>query len=614
MTNAATLRAPSAGVLRRLMRNPLGASSVGVLLLIVGVAAFVPLLPLSDPNSGQLTSSLLPPSAEHLLGTDSTGRDILSRLLWGTRTNLLGAALTVSVAFLIGVPAGIVAGYYGGWLDSLGSWFSNLFMALPGVVVLLAVRAVFGPSLWLSMGVFGVMLAPSYFRLVRSAVQTVRGELFIDAAIVSGVSDLRILGRHVVAVIRGALIIQAARLSVIAITIQAGLEFIGINDPTVPSWGGMLNDAFRRMNEAGLLVVWPSIAIGLTSVALVILANAVRDALAERGPSARKVRPGGRATPAMPSAGPTEVDAEPLTSRPSQSGSTVVAPEATGVEPLLDVCGLRVSYPGEDGRTEVVRGTTFSIGEGEVLGLVGESGSGKSQTAFSILGLLPSAGTITSGSIRFDGRDITALGERRMRALRGREIAYVPQEPMSNLDPGFRIEQQLTVPMRKLLGLSKAAAKERALTLLDQVGIVDPAKVMGSYPFEISGGMAQRVLIAGAVSCHPRLLIADEPTTALDVTVQAEVLEVFRRLQRETGMAILMVTHNIGVVSDICDRVAVMHSGQIVEEGDVRSVLRTPTHSYTRELLDAMLSGDGYRHGGPSTKVTAHAATIGGGA
>ena len=250
MTNAVALRAPSAGMFRRLMRNPLGASSVGFLLLIVCVATLVPLFPLSDPNSGQLTSSLLPPSSEHLLGTDSTGRDILSRLLWGTRTNLLGAALTVSVAFLIGVPTGIVAGYYGGWLDSLGSWFSNLFMALPGVVVLLAVRAVFGPSLWLSMGVFGVMLAPAYFRLVRSAVQTVRGELFIDAAIVSGVSDLRILGRHVVAVIRGALIIQAARLSVIAITIQAGLEFIGINDPTVPVLGW---DAQRRIsaNERG---------------------------------------------------------------------------------------------------------------------------------------------------------------------------------------------------------------------------------------------------------------------------------------------------------------------------------------------------------------------------
>ena len=285
------------------------------------------------------------------------------------------------------------------------------------------------------------------------------------------------------------------------------------------------------------------------------------------------------------------------------------------MEPLLAVRGLRVSYPGEHGRTDVVRGTTFSIGEGEVLGLVGESGSGKSQTAFSILGLLPSAGTVTRGSIRFDGQDITALGERRMRALRGREIAYVPQEPMSNLDPGFRIEQQLTVPMRRLLGLSKAAAKERALTLLDQVGIVDPAKVMGSsYPFEISGGMAQRVLIAGAVSCHPRLLIADEPTTALDVTVQAEVLEVFRRLQRETGMAILMVTHNIGVVSDICDRVTVMSCrSRLSEKGDVRSMLRAPTRGYTRRAARRhVVSGDGYRHGGPSTKPAAHAVAMGG--
>ncbi len=572
-------------VLKRLMRNPLGAQSVGVLALLVLVAVFVPLLPLSDPNTGDLGSSMLPPGADHLLGTDSTGRDVLSRLLWGTRTNLLGAALTVSVAFLIGVPTGIMAAYYGRWFDSVGSWLSNLVMALPGVVVLLAVRAVFGPSLWLSMVVFGVMLAPAYFRLVRSTVQALRGELFIDAAVVSGVSDLRILSRHVVAVIRGALIIQAARLGVIAITIQAGLEFIGINDPTVPSWGGMLNEGFRRMNETGLLVIWPSIAVGATSVALVLLANAVRDALAERGAVAG-------ATPAAAGEGLEEV-------------GLVVQAGAADEDSLLEVRDLRVSYPGDAGRREVVRGASFSIRQGEVLGLVGESGSGKSQTAFSVLGLLPPTGTISSGSIHFDGQDITSLGERRIRALRGGQIGYVPQEPLSNLDPGCRIGHQLTVPMRKVLGLSKNEADERALALLEQVGIVDPPKVMRAYPFEISGGMAQRVLIAGAVSCRPRLLIADEPTTALDVTVQAEVLDVFRRLQEEIGMGILMVTHNIGVVSDICDRVAVMESGRVVEQGDVRTVLRTPSHPYTRDLLAAMLSEQAYRELGPTADIVA---------
>jgi len=237
-----------------------------------------------------------------------------------------------------------------------------------------------------------------------------------------------------------------------------------------------------------------------------------------------------------------------------------------------------------------VHGISLDIRAGEVMGLVGESGSGKSQTALATLGLLPEGGRVTAGSIRFDGIELTDAGEKAYERLRGSEIAYVPQEPITNLDPTFTIGSQLVVPMRKKLGLSRAEARERALDLLRQVGIVDPERVFSSYSFQLSGGMAQRVLIAGAVSCHPRLLIADEPTTALDVTVQAEVLDVLRGLQRETGMAVLMVTHNFGVVADICDRVAVMSQGEIVETGDVRSVLGDPRHEYTRSLLDAMLS------------------------
>jgi ABC-type dipeptide/oligopeptide/nickel transport system ATPase component len=250
---------------------------------------------------------------------------------------------------------------------------------------------------------------------------------------------------------------------------------------------------------------------------------------------------------------------------------------------------LHVGYGYRSGEVEVVHGISFDIRAGEVLGLVGESGSGKSQTALAILGLLPFGGEITSGSIRLDDRELTALGERRYTALRGTDIAYVPQEPMSNLDPTFTVGSQLTVPLRRKLGLSAREARTSALELLERVGISDPQKVFASYPFQLSGGMAQRVLIAGAVSCGPRLLIADEPTTALDVTVQAEVLEILRTLQRESGMAVLMVTHNFGVVADICDRVAVMSQGELVEEGDVRTVLRDPRHPYTISLLEAML-------------------------
>ena len=231
-----------------------------------------------------------------------------------------------------------------------------------------------------------------------------------------------------------------------------------------------------------------------------------------------------------------------------------------------------------------------------MVGIVGESGSGKSQTAFSVLGLLPDNAVITSGSIQFDGAYTVAPGDdhvsqSRLAPLRGKRIAYIPQEPMSNLDPAFTVGSQLARPMVRVLGISKAEANQRALDLLASVGIPDPKRTAAAYPHEISGGMAQRVLIAGAISCDPDLIIADEPTTALDVTVQAEVLDVLRGLQQRLGMGIILVTHNFGVVADMCDRVLVMQKGRLVEGGDVRDILRTPQHPYTQMLLSSMLEG-----------------------
>jgi len=302
-------------------------------------------------------------------------------------------------------------------------------------------------------------------------------------------------------------------------------------------------------------------AIGLTTVSLILLGNAMRDALEDRGSGG--VAKVGRTVPA-----------------------TSAAASSTA---LLSVRDLEVSYGVDTEQTRVVHDVSLEVAPGEVLGLVGESGSGKTQTAFSVLGLLPEGGWVSRGSIRFDGTELTSLSAAERRKLRGAGIAYVPQEPLSNLDPSFRIGRQLTQPLRTRLGMSRSDAKERALELLARVGIPDPEATYRAYPHEISGGMAQRVLIAGAVAGKPKLLIADEPTTALDVTVQAEVLDLLRDLQEETGMAVLLVTHNFGVVADICDRVAVMQHGRIVETGDVEDILERPQQEYTRVLLDSML-------------------------
>jgi ABC-type dipeptide/oligopeptide/nickel transport system ATPase component/ABC-type dipeptide/oligopeptide/nickel transport system permease subunit len=569
-----------ASAVRRVLKNPMGLFAVVVLGLLVVAAALAPVLAPHDPNFANLTSVLLPPGGEYPFGTDSAGRDILSRLLYGARVTLLSAALAAGVAIAIGLPSGLVAGYYGGSFDAVANWSTNILLALPSIIVLLAVRAAVGPSTWIAMIVFGVLLSPGYFRLTRTAVQSVRNELYVDAARVSGLSDGRIIARHIFTVVRAPVIIQTAMVCGIAIAIQSALEFLGLGDPTVPTWGVMVSDGFRNIFRAPLSLVWPSAAIALTIAAFVLLGNAVRDSLEDL----EKVKA-------------KRVKAAAGTSRHHLRERPEAPIPARGSHHLLEITDLGVGYPqADDSVKKVVDGVSFHVDRNEVLGIVGESGSGKSQTAFAVLGLLPDNAIITGGSIAFDGAYTVAPGDdhvrqSRMVDLRGKRISYIPQEPMSNLDPAFTIGSQLTRPMVRVLGISKAEARRRALDLLASVGIPDPKRTFAAYPHEVSGGMAQRVLIAGAFSCEPDLIIADEPTTALDVTVQAEVLDVLRDLQERTGLGVILVTHNFGVVADVCDRVAVMQNGRLVEEGPVRSILRTPQHPYTQMLLSSMLEG-----------------------
>jgi peptide/nickel transport system permease protein len=355
----------------------------------------------------------------------------------------------------------------------------------------------------------------------------------------------------------------------------------------------MLNDGFTNLYRDPQLVVWPGLAVVITGVALTLFANALRDELEQ------SARPRRRRAAAARAAAATATD--PV--RPESDTIVHEEPSSTPLAPLLlHIEGLAVGYPQPDGSvTRVVDNVSLDIRRGEVHGLIGESGSGKTQTAWSVLRLLPSGGEILEGSIRLDGEDLSRVPNAKMQDIRGGRIAYIPQEPMSNLDPSFTIGSQLTEPMRIKLGVSKTEAKARALKLLGQVGIPDPERTFASYPHELSGGMAQRVLIAGAVSCEPDLIIADEPTTALDVTIQAEILDLLRELQRELGVTILIVTHNFGVVADLCDQVSVMQQGRIVETGSARSLFANPQHPYTRSLFDAILDESPAR--GPYAEV-----------
>ncbi|EYR83774.1 dipeptide/oligopeptide/nickel ABC transporter permease/ATP-binding protein [Shinella sp. DD12] len=550
--------------LRAVLTNPMGLLAAIILTIVLLIALFAPLLAPHDPTYVAIFKVNAAPGDGYMLGGDGSGRDILSRLLHGARNTLIGVGISTSVALLIGVTMGLFAGYYGGALEQVSTWISDGLMSLPALIVLLALYKTLGSSIHYSMAIFGVLLSPGFYRLTRNLVHAVKNELYIDAARVSGLSDLRIIRRHILLAVRAPIIIQLSIVAGISIVMQAGLEFLGLGDSSLPTWGGMLQDAFANLYVSPRAVYWPGLSIAFTVAALVLLANVLRDRMQQGGVRRHRAA-------ALP------------TAAPSQSTTEI------GKEDLLVVDDLVVGYPGDESWKAVVKGVSLSLKRGEILGLVGESGSGKTQTAFSILRLLPKGGRILGGSIVFDGQDLANLNDQQMARLRGKGIAYVPQEPMSNLDPCFKIGFQLMEPMRAVLGLSRAEARSRAFDLLKRVGLPNPQRVFDSYPHQISGGMAQRVLIAGAISCNPDLLIADEPTTALDVTVQAEILDLLRDIQRDTGMAILIVTHNFGVVADLCDRVAVMQNGQIVESNDVRSLFAEPQHDYTRSLLDAIL-------------------------
>jgi peptide/nickel transport system permease protein len=562
-------------LIKKILKNRVGLSVLIYLGIILFLSIFAGFVTKIDPNQADIMKVLANPGGDHFLGTDSAGRDVFARLLFGSRTTFIAASLVSITAIIVGVPAGLVAGYYGGKFDLVASWIANMFMSLPVLIVLLAARATLGPSIFYSMTIFGLLIAPGFFRLTRTAVMSVRNELYLDAARVSGLSDIRIISRHILTVVRAPIIIQTAMVSGLAISLQSGLEFLGLGDADSVSWGVMLNEGFRNIFVNPLLILWPALTISFTIGAFALLGNALRDALEDLN------------KPTLGSSDEKEVKNLYATSLPTKPTS----------QHLLEVQQIAIGYPnGVSGIKHVVNDVSFHVDKGEVLGIVGESGSGKTQTAFSILGLLPSNAQITGGAIYLNGEELVTSvnGETTradMTALRGKKIAYIPQEPMSNLDPNFKIGYQLVRPMVKVLGITKDEATKKALNLLEIVGINNPQRVFDSYPHQVSGGMAQRVLIAGAVSCDPELLIADEPTTALDVTVQAEVLDLLRDLQNKFGMGMILVTHNFGVVADLCDRVLVMQNGNMVESGPVRQILGSPREEYTKTLLSSMLEG-----------------------
>jgi peptide/nickel transport system permease protein len=547
---------------RRLLRRPVAIVCCAYLAVLVGIAIIAPIaMPsVATQNAGNLFDANQLPSWAHLLGTDTLGRDVLSRLLVGDRVTLIGVAEALIVVLVLGVPLGLAAGYLGGWTDRIVTWLADLTFSLPAIVIIIVVLSVFPSSMLAGMVTFGVIAAPDLMRVVRSATLPIREELYIKAAEASGLSRGYILTRHILPRIAGVVISRASLMAAVALGVQTGLAFLNLLVAApAPSWGGMVANGTSVLLLHPWLIVPPGAAIAVTMLALSLLGDAVRDATVESWSAPVAMRR--RASP-----------------KPAPAGSPDTAR-------LLSVQQLSVSFPGRNQEVRVVDDVTFDVAAGEIVGIVGESGCGKSVTTSAIIGLLPGAGRIDGGSIWFAGTDLARASEAELRKVRGRKIGFVSQEPMVSLDPAYRVGAQIAEAVRHHTGLSRPAARARTLELLRDMHFTDPAAVAQRYPHELSGGMAQRVAIARALAGEPELLIADEPTTALDVTVQAEILELIRELRATRRMAVLVVTHDWGVVADICDRVVVMYAGQIVERAAAQPIFDTPLHPYTEALL-----------------------------
>lgn len=557
---------------RSVVTDPIGLTCLLFLIMMVLAAIFAPLLAPYDPIKNDLSNVLASPSTANWFGTDELGRDVLSRLLFAARVSLLAALMATAVAVVIGFPFGLLAGYAGGRTDRVLIKLSDGLMSLPGLIIILAVIAVFGPGLAPAMITLGLIMSPSILRIVRGSTLAVRNEMYVDAARVLGLPSRTIIRRHILPHALPPLIVQTSLMLGIALLIEAGLSFIGLGvQPPASSWGLMLARARTYMGQAPALMFPPGIIITLTVLALNLLGDSIRDSLGRGIDKPSRLTTRQEVT--------TDIDMD-------LDHTQEDLPEAS----VVTVRDLVIGFPGDgDQVVEVVSGVSFDIGRGETLGLVGESGCGKTVTARALLGLVPSPGGIVSGSISFDGFEVVGRSERELRPLRGAKAAMIFQDPSSSLDPAYTVGNQIAEGIRTHRRIGRSEAWAQAVDLLEQVGIADANRRVFAYPHEFSGGMAQRVMIAAALASDPDLLIADEPTTALDVTVQAEILELLRSIQTQRDMSVLFVTHDLGVVADLCHRVIIMYAGEIAEVAPAGELFRRPHHPYTSALLASVV-------------------------
>ncbi|GAA1285300.1 ATP-binding cassette domain-containing protein [Brachybacterium sp. JB7] len=604
------------------------------LVLLTLLAVFAPLI---APHGPLATGTpVQPPSADHWMGTDSIGRDIFSRVAHGARSSLLiGLAATAAA-----LAAAAVLGSFAATAAKLPSEILmralDVVMSFPGIALAAVFVAVFGTSLPVLIFAIGFLYVPQLARVVRANVLSQFGEDYVAASQVMGASTPWILVKHVARNCIAPIMVFATVLVADAIVLEASLSFINAGvQPPAPSWGNILSQG-KQLLLAGYWwpTFFPGLAILLTVLSLNILSEGLTDAMASPrirtkvDVGAEEAAQAGQATPAAATPALASDDADDADDadgngssesrtgteswtgtgtdeRPAALGATdretstrllhdslaalraaeLARPEREMVDasapPLLDVQDLHVAFPEAHGETDILDGISFQVRPGETMGLVGESGSGKSVASLAIMGLLPRTARI-SGKIMLGDVDLLSLPTKKMNALRGHEIAMIYQDALSSLNPSMLIRSQLAQ-------LTRRGGTRSAADLLELVGL-DPQRTLAAYPHELSGGQRQRVLIAMALTRDPKLVIADEPTTALDVTVQKQVVDLLNSLREELGFAMVFVSHDLALVSQLAHRVTVMYAGQVIEQGDQHDLLTDPRHEYTRGLLGSVLS------------------------
>jgi ABC-type dipeptide/oligopeptide/nickel transport system ATPase component/ABC-type dipeptide/oligopeptide/nickel transport system permease subunit len=550
--------------LARTLATPRGAAVALGLLLLVLATALGPVLLGDAADARDIAARQQGASLAHPFGTDDLGRDLLARVVVATRLSVLLALGATAISVVGGALVGIVAAVLPSPVRRAVNALIDILLSFPWLLLALFFSVIWGTTATGAMLAVGFAGVPVFARLVSTLASSVAAHDYVHAARMLGSGPLRTARRHVLPNVLPPLLVNTAAHASVTLLSFAALSFLGLGVQAPEyDWGRLLNEGARRIYVDPMAAIGPGLAIVLTGVLLALLG----ELLSEGGPRRR-----GRAVRVFRSV---------RVPRPA-SGPAPAVPDDT---PVVDVAGLRVGFATADGTVvERVHGIDLRIAPGEVVGLVGESGSGKSVTAMAVAGLLGSDARVEAERLTFRRIDMTRPPSPAERTRLGLEQTTVFQDPLSSLNPALTIGRQLREVAETHARTGRDEAQRRALAALGRVRVPDPVRRLRQLPHELSGGMRQRVMIASGLMVTPRLIIADEPTTALDVTVQRQVLATLREAQRSTGAAILLISHDIALVSGFCDRVVVMRSGRVVEELDPRRWAEA-RHPYTRGLI-----------------------------